>query len=254
MSRDLDAAAKVQRSLLPTADLDSGNVRGSWKYIPCDELAGDFLNFFPLDDKHVALFVVDVSGHGVASSLLSVTIARVLTPQASSSSLLVQQDGDQRRIVAPPEVAAELNRRFPMEEQGGLYFTLLYGILNTETREFRYTSAGHDPPVHAPRGEAPRFLPAEGFPIGWMDDVEFDEEVVTLSPGDRVFLYSDGVPEAMDEELNEFGEERMFNVISQVQSERLADGVAKLCDSVEIWCQKSGPKDDVSILVFEIPS
>ena len=134
MSRDLDAAAKVQQSLLPTTDLNSRNIRGSWKYLPCDELAGDFLNFFPLDDQHVAFFVVDVSGHGVASSLLSVTIARVLTSHASSSSLLVQQDGDQRRIVSPREVAAELNRRFPMEEQGGLYFTLLYGVVNTATR------------------------------------------------------------------------------------------------------------------------
>ncbi len=92
MSRDLDAAAKVQQSLLPTHDSNSCSMNGSWRYIPCDELAGDFLNFFPLDDKHLALFVVDVSGHGVASSLLSVTIARFLTPQASSSSLLIHQD------------------------------------------------------------------------------------------------------------------------------------------------------------------
>ena len=74
------------------------------------------------------------------------------------------------------------------------------------------------------------------------------------SPGDRVFLYSDGVPEAMDEELNEFGEERMVDVISQVESESLEDGVAKLCDSVETWCRPSGLKDDVSILGFEIPA
>ncbi len=254
MSRDLDAAAKVQQSLLPTADLDSSTIRGSWKYVPCDELAGDFLNFFPLDDRHVAFFVVDVSGHGVASSLLSVTIARVLTPHASSSSLLVKQDGDQRQIVPPRDVVSELNRRFPMEEQGGLYFTLLYGILNTETREFRYSSAGHDPPIHVPRGEAPRFLPAEGCPIGWMDDIEFDEEAITLGVGDRVFLYSDGVPEAMDEQLNEFGEERMFEVIARLQSEPLPDGVTKLCESVKTWCQTNGPKDDVSLLVFEIPS
>ena len=78
MSRDLAAAAKVQQSLLPTAALEGAGVDVGWNYLPCDELAGDFLNFFPLDDQHVALFVVDVSGHGVASSLLSVTIARLL--------------------------------------------------------------------------------------------------------------------------------------------------------------------------------
>jgi sigma-B regulation protein RsbU (phosphoserine phosphatase) len=255
MSRDLDAAAKVQQSLLPNTALESEGVNVAWNYLPCDELAGDFLNFFPLDDEHVALFVVDVSGHGVASSLLSVTIARVLTSQVSSSSLLVQKIGDEPpKITTPADVAAELNRRFPMEQQGELYFTLLYGILNTQTGEFRYVSAGHDPPVHLPRGEEPRVLPASGFSIGWVDDVEFDEEVVQLKPGDRIFLYSDGVPEAMDEELNEFGEQRMIDVMKRGRSESVDDSVQQLREAVHIWCQKNGPKDDVSILAFEIPS
>jgi sigma-B regulation protein RsbU (phosphoserine phosphatase) len=203
----------------------------------------------------VALFVVDVSGHGVASSLLSVTIAKVLTAQISSSSLLVQQQGDgPPRILPPTEVAAELNRRFPMEEQGGLYFTLLYGILNTRTRQFQYVSAGHDPPVHLPNGGDPRVLPAEGFSIGWMDDVDFDQEQVQLSPGDRVFLYSDGVPEAMDEQLNEFGEQRMLDVMRHGRSLSVSDSVSQLHEAVHVWCQKHGPKDDVSILAFEIPT
>ena len=78
------------------------------------------------------MFVVDVSGHGVASSLLSVTIGRLLTPQVSASSLLVRPGTapDERIIVPPAEVVAELNRRFPMEDQGGLYFTIAYGVLD----------------------------------------------------------------------------------------------------------------------------
>ena len=255
MSKDLDAAARVQQSLLPTARLDSADIRVAWQYLPCDELAGDFLNFFPLDEKHVALFVVDVSGHGVASSLLSVTIARVLTAQISASSLLVQPtEGGTPRIVPPVEVAVELNRRFPMEEQGGLYFTMLYGILNIDTREFRYVSAGHDPPLHVPRSSAPRFLPATGFSIGWLDDVDFDEEVVQLDRGDRLILYSDGVPEAMDEQMAEFGEERMIEVITRSRSGPVDNSVTELRDAVRAWCQTNGPKDDVSILAVEIPA
>jgi sigma-B regulation protein RsbU (phosphoserine phosphatase) len=86
------------------------------------------------------MFVVDVSGHGVASSLLSVTIGRVLTPQVSSSSLLVKpvEGSSETRIVPPAEVAFELNRRFPMEDQGGLYFTMVYGVLDLETMAFRF--------------------------------------------------------------------------------------------------------------------
>ncbi len=103
MSRDLEAAAKVQQSLLPATTDSLTRVDLAWRFIPCNELAGDFLNYFMLDDRHLALFVVDVSGHGVASSLLSVTIGRVLTPHVSSSSLLIRQSGsDAAPQIVPP--------------------------------------------------------------------------------------------------------------------------------------------------------
>ncbi|MEK6238333.1 MAG: response regulator, partial [Planctomycetales bacterium] len=110
MSHDLEAASKVQQSLLPTSRPDEPRVSFAWKYLPCDELAGDFLNFFALDDKRVAAYVVDVSGHGVASSLLSVTIGRLLTPQVSTSSLLLREAEEEEtgtRVVAPADVAYE---------------------------------------------------------------------------------------------------------------------------------------------------
>lgn len=254
MKRDLDAAAQVQQSLLPTSSPDTSRAKFSWEYLPCDELAGDFLNVFALDDQHIAVFVVDVSGHGVAASLLSVTIGRLLTPQVSTSSLLVQeQEGtDEPRIVPPAELACELNRRFPMEEQNGLYFTMLYGVLNLETFEFRFVSAGHDPIVHVPRSVAPRMVKGDGVAIGWVDDWEYDDHVIKLQPGDRLYLYSDGVPEAMDEDLNQFTMKQMMEIIELGQSCALDDSVSLLLKSVKRWCAKNGPKDDVSILGLEI--
>ena len=83
MTRDLDAAAKIQHSLLPSKVPETSLLRFAWKYLPCDELAGDFLNFFQLDEDHVAMFVVDVSGHGVPSSLLSVAVGRFLTAEVA---------------------------------------------------------------------------------------------------------------------------------------------------------------------------
>ena len=259
MAHDLDAAAKIQQSLLPSesppvASADFAWPDFAWRYIPCDELAGDFLNFFPLDDRHIAAFVVDVSGHGVASSLLSVTIGRVMTPQVSNSSLLVQSvDGSsERRIVPPAEVAFELNNRFPMEDQGGLYFTMVYGVLDLETREFRFVCAGHPNVVHVPADGQPQLIEADGMAIGWIDDMEFDNQTIQLQPGDRLYLYSDGVPEAMDQELNEFGDDRMLGVVSKSSSQGLDDSVNSLLEAVQQWCVKNGPKDDVSILGVEI--
>jgi sigma-B regulation protein RsbU (phosphoserine phosphatase) len=254
MSRDLDAAARVQQSLLPTTTTDFGNVNFAWKYLPCDELAGDFLNFFALDDRHVAVFVADVSGHGVASSLLAVTIGRLMTPLMSSSSLLVQPgvDGDEVRVVPPLEVVRELNRRFPMTEQNGLYFTLVYGVLNVETLEFRYTLAGHPQVVHAPAGQAPQLLPATGMAIGWVPDMICEEFSIQLSPGDRLWLYSDGIPEAMDPDKNQFGNRQLLEVIELGQLQPLPDSASLLMTSVERWGRNGSLKDDVSILALEI--
>ena len=121
MVRDLEAAAKVQQSLLPAAHVALPATHVAWRYVPCHSLAGDFLNVFLLDDEHAGLFVVDVSGHGVPSSLMAVTVGRFLTPKVSDQSLLVRQGTDgQVVIVRPAEVAPQLNRLVQAAECAGL--------------------------------------------------------------------------------------------------------------------------------------
>lgn len=252
MTRDLDAAARIQRSLLPASDRGLPLADVAWRYIPCDELAGDFLNFFPLTGNVLAFYVVDVSGHGVASSLLSVAVARSLTRHLTASSILVRVDEDGSTVIRPPtEVAAELNRRFPMEDQGNLYFTMCYGTLNMATGEVEYVSAGHVPPIRMKTDGQCEMLPAEGFAIGWMDDVEYDRESTVLEPGDRFFILSDGVNEAMDQNLEEFGDANLLIAIGETHGKSLDASVAHLKDKVDHWCRIHGPKDDVSIVAIE---
>ncbi len=152
----------------------------------------------------------------------------------------------------PAEVAFELNNRFPMEAQGELYFTMVYGVLDLEQMEFRYVSAGHPAVVHQTQDGEPELIEAADMAIGWVEDVEFEERVIKLSPGDRFFLYSDGVPEAMDQDLNEYGDQRMIDVIAAAKSEPLEESVTSLLESVQQWCVKNGPKDDVSILAVQM--
>jgi serine phosphatase RsbU (regulator of sigma subunit) len=146
------------------------------------------------------------------------------------------------RVVAPAEVAYELNRRFPMEEQNGLYFTMVYGVLDLDTLEFRFVSAGHVPLVHVPRTGAPTLLDHDGVPIGWFDDVEYDDRVVKSQPGDRLYLYSDGVPESMNEEFNQFTTNQMLEIIELGKHQSLDDSVSLPSRAVERWCAKDGPK------------
>ena len=96
-------------------------VNFAWIYRPCDELAGDGLNIIPLGDGKVGLYVLDVSGHGVAAALLSVTLSRLLSPPSEPSSILIQNRGvgDRFDITPPAEVAARLNRLFPFDSATG---------------------------------------------------------------------------------------------------------------------------------------
>lgn len=252
MKRDLDAAAKVQQSLLPSSNSGNPMVHIAWKYLPCDELAGDFLNYFMLDETHLAVYVVDVSGHGVASSLLSVAIGRTLTSHASASSLLVKEVDGQLVITPPSEVANELNQRFPMEDQNGLYFTMAYGVLDLESLEFCFASAGHVPIVHIPNSGRPELFKVPSMGIGWFDDIEYSDHKVMLQPGDRIYLYSDGVPEAMDVDSKQFDTRQMLEILELGKTQSLDESVALLLRSVERWCATNGPKDDVSILGLEI--
>ena len=254
MKRDLESAAVVQKALLPQKIPDVRTARFAWQYRPCDELAGDILNIFQLDKKHVGLYVADVSGHGVAAALLSVAVSRTLNPQPSLSSLLVQPgDGTSpMRIVPPREVAQELNRRFPMDESAGRYFTLLYGVLDIESNEFRYISAGHPPVIRWSAAEAPSVVELADMAIGWVEDMEFEEKKIQLQKGDRLCIYTDGIPEAMDAELKQFGNSQFLEIIDRNRTNSLEQILGDLMTKIEQWCQPNGPKDDVTILAVEI--
>ena len=254
MKRDLHAAAKMQQSLLPNEPLDCTQVSIAWDYTPCEELAGDFLNYAKLDEHTLGLYVVDVSGHGAASALLAVAIGRILSSSVSATSLLVRLDPftGKRAVTAPTTVVEELNRRFPMDSQGGLHFTILYGLLDLRTKLFRYACGGHPQPVHQPKDQPARFAPGDGLAIGWVDDVEFDEFTLQLESGDRLLLYSDGVPEAMDAQLEQLTNPRMLQELDASRSLPLSDQVTYIRGVVDQWCQPKGPLDDVSILSIEI--
>jgi phosphoserine phosphatase RsbU/P len=253
MSRDLKAAAKIQETFLPREIPLIPGTTFAWIYQPCDELAGDGLNVIPLGDGMVALYILDVSGHGVASALLSVTLSRLLSPPSEPTSILIRAGDvrDRSAITPPAEVAARLNQLFPFDPSTEQFATLFYGILNTATGDFRYVSAGHPGPVHLPSGDNPVILESHGFPIGLADD-SYEERSVRLREGDRLYLYSDGVTEAMDLGGKQFGNARLLEAICQGRSEPLQESVATLLGEIARWQVSERTQDDISILAAEV--
>jgi len=251
--QDLDAAAAVQRSLLPAVLPEIPGIRFAWKFSPCQELAGDFLNVLPLDDRHVGLYILDVSGHGVAAALLSVTLSHFLSPVADRSFLYraVPESPGKYLVAAPSEVAARLNQHFRSSPRIMQYFTMVYGVLDLDTRQLRYVTAGHPGPVQVRPGAAPVGLESGGLPIGLLPEASYEERAVRLEPGDRLYFATDGLTEAENTAGQEFGAGRLLEAYDQNRRRPLDESLEEVMARVEEWCAPAGLADDVAMLALE---
>ena len=256
MKRDLDTAARVQQALLPESVPDIPGVSLAWSYRPCSELGGDSLNVFQLDEHHIGLYVLDVSGHGVSASFLSVTLSRVLIPRRDPSCLFIQprRTAPTPTLTSPAEVATRLNRMFPMSEDGRQYFTLIYGILDIRSGIFRYMCAGHPPPLYLTPEK--RIVTGEvaNVPIGLFEDSQYEEGTIRLEPGGRLYLYSDGLLEARNPERDFFGELRLQEILRSTQRDSLQTSVQTTVGAVLKWTEHDHLQDDLSILAVELTS
>ncbi len=254
MKKDLEAAAKIQEALLPKALPEVEGIKFDWQFKPCTELAGDILNLYWLDNKHIGFFVLDVSGHGVASALKSVTLSHLLSPVQNQSSILRKKikGSSTFQINSPAKVLHQLNQQFPVDMETGQFFTLIYGILNIETYEFIFSSAGHPDPVLIRNSSNPTTLKSSNFPIGFTEEVAYNDYKVCLEPGDRLFLYSDGITEAKESNGEEFGLIRFVKFLNENRKTSFENSLPKLLKEVTTWHGNSSLDDDASLLALEI--
>ena len=254
MRVDLEAAAEIQKSLLPSEIPTIEGVDVAWEYRPCDELAGDILNVFKLDERHLGFYVLDVSGHGVPAALLAVTVSRMLSPTTTDqASLLKTRDKTTGKfsLTPPAEVANQLNRRFQMTPENGQFFTMLYGIIDVKTRRLHYATAGHPPIIRISRHSDQAEMKVASLPIGFLEDVSYEEQFVQLHPGDRLYLYSDGIPEAENRAQDLYGTERMVASLKGNAELSLRESMQMLLVDVHLWAQIA-LKDDATLMGIEI--
>lgn len=252
MKADLEAAARIQKNLLPSFTPNIPGYSFSWILEPCDELAGDTLDIHPLEDRMVALYALDVSGHGVPSALLSATLNHWLSPKSDQDTIVESTPGGTtRRPVSPSRIAAKLNSLFPMNLENPQYFTLGYGLLETESHRFTYVSAGHCPAIHLTADGKINPIDSSGPPVGLLEGSSFQERIINLAPGDRIFIYTDGLTEAEDSENREFGFEGLCRVVRQSRHLPLEKSLNNISRALYEWTGESSPADDVSVLAFE---
>jgi len=253
IQRDLEAAARMQHSLLPKAAGTIAGITFDWIFRPCTFVAGDIFNFFRIDEQHLGFYHLDVAGHGIPSAMLSVTLSQVLSPTDGQHGLLKRQQPDAagHTILPPSEVISTLNHRFQSQDDSLLYFTMIYGFIDTKAARVTLTQAGHPSPVYLPRGGKAVLLGTGGFPVGMLPEVDYETLTLDFQPGDRLALYSDGVTECMNQAHELFGETRLMRYVEEAGALPLNEVMQNLERYLHAWKGDNAFEDDVSVLAFE---
>lgn len=256
MLRDLEAAAAIQVSMLPSRKKMFPGIKYSWNYKPSDRIGGDFFNIFDLDENHIGVYIFDVSGHGVPAALQSVALGRMLSTFAADSSILHKSDfhGSNNGIVSPREVTNQLNHSFQTSTTRGDFITLLYGVIDVSNKTFTFSRAGHPAPIIVSSDKAVSIIDEGGIPIGILPQSDYKDFTAKLSSGDRIFLFTDGFTEVANRKADRLGEERLRNIVKESYSFDLNEAINYIIEQVNEWQDGMSPEDDMTILGIEFNS
>ncbi len=204
LRRDLALAGEVQRRLLPPRPPRNGVATLAAFSLPARTVGGDYYDFIDLPDEGIGLAVADVSGKGIAAALLMSVV------QASLRAISAENN------VPPSGLTARMNGFLYRSTGTSKYATFFYAVIEAHGRRMRYVNAGHNPPYllrRASGGVDVTELTAGGTVLGMFPEVDYEEAAVDLSPGDLLVAFTDGVTEALNPAGEEFGEERLKDLL-----------------------------------------
>jgi sigma-B regulation protein RsbU (phosphoserine phosphatase) len=195
LERQVQIAAEVQRRMMPARPPCPPGLDVSALYVPCFELGGDFYDFIPLGDHSVGITVADVVGKGLPASLLMASVRAAMRAQADN-------------VYDLDEIISRVNKSMSLDMKTNEFITLWYGVLDYAHKQLTYCSAGHEPAILVRDGRI-RELGTGGMVIGVDPGQKYAKEVVQLEKGDVLWIYTDGVPDAMNFQGDKFGKSRM---------------------------------------------
>jgi serine phosphatase RsbU (regulator of sigma subunit) len=241
INSELEMARQIQLSILPQETPHLQGVEIEARYLPMSSVAGDFYDFLVVDDKHVGILIADVSGHGLPSALIASMLQTQLAAQAPNAS-------------NPPQVLSGLNKALYGKFQSH-YVTAAYLFVDIDSGTACYAGAAHPPFLlwHAKTACASECV-ENGLMLGPFSDSTYSAVTFALEEGDRIVLFTDGIIEAMDSADNQFGMERLREIVDSnhsLSAKRLADAVI---DGLSGWSEDAvgrGQSDDITLLVID---
>ena len=252
LDRDLIEARKLQQTLVRDRFRDFGRGTASLLLRPSGHVGGDLVGCFEINARRIALYSVDVSGHGVASAMMTARLAGLLSGGSPEQNMALNSGAKGKQEAWPPEmVAARMNRLMIEDLQVDQYFTMAYAEIDLDTGKIWLVQAGHPHPLIIRNNSKVERLGTGGLPIGLIPGASYTRVEAQLHPGDRLFLMSDGITECPDPSGNELGEDGLEQIL---QANTGLDSPALL--EALIWdltAHHGGSDfpDDVSAVIFD---
>lgn len=241
IQEDIDSAAKLQGSLLPTSSTLQNEWRLATQFQPAQELAGDIFQCLEIDDSHLGFYLLDVTGHGIAASMQSFTLAQRLSCNSCDWASL-----------DPALIVSQLNADFEDPEHSGRFATLVLGVVNTTSGKVKLTIAGHPHPILLKEQGAAIMDLSSGIPLGIDSTYQYQNDTFFLSPQQHLILYSDGLYECRHPNFGEFGQQRLINTCAKARQLKPESLLHYLVHSTDLWQQKK-PQDDISLMMLSTP-
>ncbi|MDA5092960.1 SpoIIE family protein phosphatase [Aliiroseovarius sp. KMU-50] len=252
IDRDLVEARNMQQSLVRERFRDFGAAEVSLLLQPCGHVGGDLVGMFQPDDSTVAIYSIDVSGHGIASALLTARLASYLSDGSPEQNISIATGiQGESRLRDPDEVAGLLNTMMLEDMPTEHYFTMILAYLDLTSGKVRLTQCGHPNPALLKSDGQVEYLGQGGLPIGLISGGGYERFEVQLRPGDRLMFYSDGFTEAEDGQglmLDEEGFQKIIEKNSTLRRQTFLDGLVWDLDK---FCGNKEFGDDLSMSLIE---
>jgi predicted permease len=249
LRRDIALASDVQRRLLPDAPPRAEFADFAATSVPARRIGGDYYDFVELRDREIGIALADVSGKGVAAALIMSVV--------QASLRIISSEG----AISPPRLVARMNEFVHRSTSASKYATFFYAQLDQERRQLRYVNAGHNAPYLLRAGQrsttdagSPEIeqLSVGGTVVGMFPEMSYEEATVELCAGDVILAFTDGVPEAHNAEDEEFGEERLQQLLRQTAHLPADEISARLSQEMKNWIRDAEQYDDLTFIVMKV--